>query len=115
MTYYLMSSSESSSFIPFLLIFAVVSCAGYLFITNFLTEGISKANPTPQVEKISSSLEALRSAQSAHITPSDTKPLPDSAKNTPATNATDDLQSQLEKQEQQRNEIMRALKGASGK
>ena len=106
-----MASSENSSFISFLLISAVVVCLGYLVISKFLTESVSKANPKPQMEELTSTMETLRSAQSSSISPSGaTTPLKPKPINSPADNTTQDLQSQLKMQEQQRNEMMRTLK-----
>ena len=111
MKYYSMASSENSSFISFLLISAVVVCLGYLVISKFLTESVSKANPKPQMEELTSTMEALRSAQSASIAPSGaTTPLKHTPINSAADNTTQDLQSQLKMKEQQRNEMMRTLK-----
>ncbi len=109
--YYSMASSENSSFIPFLLISAVVVCLGYLVISKFLTESVSKSNPKPQMEELTSTMEALRSAQSASISPSSaTTPLKPKPISSPADNTTQELQSQLKMQEQQRSEMMRTLK-----
>ncbi len=113
-----MSSSENSSLLPFILISSVVVIAGYLFITKTLTDNVSKANPKPQVEELTSALSELRSAQEAAAKPSEneaTTPPAPTPKNTPAGNVTDGLQSQLKKQEQQRNEMMRHLQGDSDK
>ncbi|PQJ28619.1 hypothetical protein [Rubritalea profundi] len=113
-----MSSSENSSLLPFILISSVVVICGYLFITKMLTDNVSKANPKPQVEELTTALGALRSAQEEAAKPAENEistPLTPAATKIPANNVTDNLQSQLKKQEQQRNEMMRSLKGASDK
>jgi hypothetical protein len=111
-----MASSENSSLLPFLLIAAVVGCIGYIGITKFLTESVSRANPKPQVEELTSSLETLRSAQAASATPSaTTTPLAHTPKSNPVDNVTNSIQSQLKKQEQQRNEMMRTLNSSPDK
>jgi|GEM_PF-3128356 hypothetical protein len=112
-----MSSSENSSLLPLILISSAVVCGGYLFITKMLTDNVSKANPKPQVEELTTALDTLRSAQEA-AKPTEiggTTPLTPAPNKSTADNVTDNLQSQLKKQEQQRNEMMRTLKGTSDK
>lgn len=111
-----MSSSSGSSIFPILLVSTVVVCLGYVGITEMLTTGVSKANPRPQVEEVTSALKTLRTTQAAEATqPGDSTPLTAApAKKLtvrPADHLTNSLQSQLKKQNQQRNEMIRSLNG----
>lgn len=110
-----MSSSESSSLLPFILISSAVVCGGYLFITKMLTDNVSKVDPKPQVEELTSALDSLRSAQeSAKPTGNGaTTPLTPAPKKSQADNFTGNLQSQLKKQEQDKAEMIRQLQGSS--
>lgn len=119
-----MSSSTGSSIFPILLVSTVVVCLGYVGITKMLTEGVSKANPQPQVEELTSALKTLRAAQATEASqPGDSTPLTAAPvkKATPASgqrsadNITNSLQSQLKKQEQQRNDMMRTLNGGKAR
>ena len=106
-----MSSSVNSSLLSFILISSVVVCGGYLFITKTLTDNVSKANPKPQIEELTTALDTLRSAQEI---PTPTKneaatPLTPAINKSPATNFTGSLQSQLKKQEAARAEMIRNL------
>jgi len=80
-----------------------------------LTDNVSKANPKPQVEELTTALSSLRSAQEEAAKPAEngvTTPLP-ATTNSPANNFTGSLQSQLKKQEQDKAEMIRQLQGPS--
>ncbi|MFT5882684.1 MAG: hypothetical protein ACI9FG_001191 [Crocinitomicaceae bacterium] len=110
-----MSSSENSSFLPFILISSVVVICGYIFITKMLTDNVSKANPKPQVEELTTALSSLRSAQENAAKPSDNKAITPATQNSPANNITGSLQDQLKKKQQDKAEMIRQLQGTSGK
>lgn len=101
---------------PFILISTVVVLGGYLFITKTLTDNVSKANPKPQVEELASALKTLRSAQTEQMPAQsgDSTPLPLATPQEELShNLTSELQSEINKQEQnaqrQRDEILRSL------
>ena len=111
-----MSSSESSSFLPFILISSAVVICGYLFLTKILTDNVSKANPKPQVEELTTALDTLRISQQDAAKPTEngaTTVLTPATTNSPANNMTGGLQSQLKKQQQDKAEMIRQLQGPS--
>lgn len=114
-----MSSSESSSFLPFILISSVVVICGYIFITKILTDNVSNANPKPQVEELTTALSSLRSAQEDAAKTSNNKAstpaITPATQNSPANNITGSLQDQLKKKQQDKDEMIRQLQGTSGK
>ena len=81
-----------------------------------LTDNVSKANPKPQVEELTTALSSLRSAQEDAAKPTNngaTTPLTPAPKKSPANNITGGLQSQLKKQQLDKAEMMRQLQGPS--